>query len=43
VVVVQVTEALAHGFVLHPPRGVSRDAFVEEGARLLRAYLSGAG
>lgn len=43
VVVVQVTEALAHGFVLHPPRGVSREAFVDEGARLLRAYLSGAG
>jgi hypothetical protein len=43
VIVVQVTESLAHGFVLHPPRGVSREAFVAEGARLLRAYLSGAG
>jgi AcrR family transcriptional regulator len=43
ILVAQVTESLTHGFVLHPPEGVSRDRFVEEGARLLRAYLTTSG
>ncbi len=40
ILVVQITESMTHGFVLHPPEGVSRDRFVEEGTRLLRAYLT---
>ena len=43
VMVVEVTEALTHGFVLHPPAGVSRERFVQEGARIIRGYLMGAG